>query len=168
MIIAPHHINYVVSDMDVSLEFFTRALNLEIVQDAIRENLSSYDEMFGAKNIRLRVALLQLPQLPLFLELFEMLNPPGQKRSQEFSWVGASHLAFQVSSVDDEYVRIKQLGYHFRSSPVDVWRDGKFIARGCYLLDPDGTAIELFELDAARSEMVMPKAANGLLKEVKT
>lgn len=168
MIIAPHHINYVVSDMDVSLGFFTRALKLEIVQDAIRENLSSYDEMFGAKNIRLRVALLQLPQLSLFLELFEMLNPPGQKRSQEFNWVGVSHLAFQVSNMDAEYARIQQLGYRFRSSPVDVWRDGKFIARGCYLLDPDGTVIELFELDAARSQMVMPRAENRLINEVKT
>ena len=70
--------------------------------------------------------------------------------------------------MDAEYARIQQLGYRFRSSPVDVWRDGKFIARGCYLLDPDGTVIELFELDAARSQMVMPRAENRLINEVKT
>ena len=154
-ILRPHHTNYCVSNIDESIKFNRDGLGFELVQDAVRENIESYDVIFNHPGMKLRVALFQLPNLEMFLELFEMINPRREEREQHFRFVGSPHVAYQVEDIDALHEHMTGLGYKFLNPPVKVIRDGITIARGAYLLDPDGIIVELFEL-APEDQMVMP------------
>lgn len=154
-IIKPHHTNYCVSDLDRSIKFYRDGLGFELVQDVMRENIESYDVIFNHPGMKIRVALFQMPNLEMFIELFEMINPRREEREQHFRFVGSSHVAYQVEDIDAFYTHITGMGYTFLNPPVKVIRDGQTIAKGAYLEDPDGLIIEIFEC-APEDHMVMP------------
>ena len=66
-IVKPHHVNYVVSDLDRSIAFYRDALGFKLIQDSLREDLPSYDTLMGVKGVRLRVALFELPCTDILL-----------------------------------------------------------------------------------------------------
>ena len=54
-----HHHGFTVSDMDESVHFYCDLLGLELIQDALRENIPSYDRILGYKDVKLRVVILK-------------------------------------------------------------------------------------------------------------
>ena len=91
------------------------------------------------------MALLRHPVNEFLLELFQYENPRGRKRELDNTFVGASHVAFEVEDIDAEYQTLKAAGYTSINPPVDVERDGRIAARAMYALDPDGISIEMFQ-----------------------
>ncbi len=141
-----HHHGFTVSDMDRSIRFYCDLLGLEIIQDALRENIPSYDQMLGYEDVKLRVVILKDANESVLIELIQYLNPPSQERQVQNHFVGASHLAFEVDDIDDIYRRLRDGGYRFISDGVvDVVREGRLVARGIYALDPDNISLELFQ-----------------------
>ncbi len=140
-----HHHGFTVSDLEQSLAFYRDVLHLELVRVSERRNLPSYDQIIGHDHIALKVALLQHPVNEFLLELFQYENPPGHKRELDNTFVGASHLAFEVDDIDAEYRALKAAGYDTINPPVDVERDGTVVARAMYALDPDGITVEMFQ-----------------------
>ena len=145
MFLKTHHVNYVVSDLDVTIPFYRDVLGFKLVQDVMRENIPSYDAILGHPNVKLRVALFQLPNVDVFLELFQCFSPELVRQPVGYHYLGSSHIAYEVDDIDAEHQRIADLRFSFINQPIDVMRDGQFVARTAYLKDPDGIIIELFQ-----------------------
>jgi glyoxylase I family protein len=139
-----HHTGFTVSDMDRAIPFYRDLLGLRLVQDAIRENLPSYDEILGFPNVKIRVALF-LDAHDRMLELVEYLHPRREVRDLKNTYVGAAHMSFAVADLDREYERLKAGGVRFNSPPVRVMREGKYLGKSLYMFDPDGITVELYE-----------------------
>ena len=157
MFLSTHHVNYVVSDLDKTIPFYRDLLGFKLVQDVIRENLPSYDEILGHPDVKLRVALFQLPGAAVFLELFQCFSPALVRQPVGYHYLGSSHIAYEVDDIDTEYQRITAAGFSFINEPVDVMRDGKFVARTAYFRDPDGIVIELFQC-SPEATMIKPES----------
>lgn len=139
-----HHTGFTVSDMDRAIPFYRDLLGLRLVQDAIRENLPSYDEILGFPNVRIRVALF-LDAHERMLELVEYLHPRREVRDLKNTYAGAAHVSCAVEDLDREYERLKASGVRFNSPPVQVMREGKCLGKSLYMFDPDGITVELYE-----------------------
>ena len=142
----PHHTSFSVSDMDQSIEFYRDLLGLDLIQDVVRENVPAYDEILGMPDVKLRIALIRMGNRSHLLELIEYIHPRCQKRELRNTFVGAAHLCFIVADLDKEYQRLETYGAGFTSPPVEIVRDGQYMGKGLYMLDPDGISIEILEL----------------------
>ena len=140
-----HHHGFTVSNLERSVPFYRDVLGLEVVRTSERKNLPSYDTILGYDNVHLNVVILTHPVNDFVLELFQYENPPGTKRVLGNHFVGASHVAFEVDDIDEEYARITAAGYTSINPPVDVDRGGVIVARAMYALDPDGISVEMFQ-----------------------
>lgn len=145
LIKACHHHGFTVSDLERSVEFYRDVLGLELIRVSERSNLPSYDHLLGFEDVKLKVALLRIPASDFLLELFEYVNPPNIMRELNNNFVGASHVAFEVGDLDGIYDAICAAGYSSIAPPIDIVRDGRPVARGIYVLDPDGISIEMFQ-----------------------
>ena len=139
-----HHHGFTVLDLENSLRFYRDFLELELVRVSERKDLPSYDQIIGHADIHLHVALLRHPDGTL-LELFQNQNPKGRSRPLDNTFVGASHMAFEVEDIDAVFSEMTASGFESINPPVDVERDGTVVARAMYALDPDGISLELFQ-----------------------
>ena len=139
-----HHFGFTVSDGDRAIAFYRDLLGLRLIQDAVRENLPSYDQILGFPNVKIRV-LLFLDAHDCMLELVEYLHPRREVRELKNTYVGAAHPSFAVTDLDGEYDRLKAAGVRFNSAPVEVRRDGQYLGKSLYMFDPDGITVELYE-----------------------
>ena len=144
-VIKCHHHGFTVSDAERSITFYRDLLGLELVRVSERRDLPSYDRMLGHDNVVLKVAILCHPVNDFILELVEYKNPVGRNRELDNSFIGSSHLAFEVDDVDVVYELFRDAGYGAINPPVDVERDGIAVARAMYGLAPDGISIEIFQ-----------------------
>jgi catechol 2,3-dioxygenase-like lactoylglutathione lyase family enzyme len=81
----------------------------------------------------------------LTLELIQYVSPPGDRPSLPTVNVGVAHLSFIVADIDEEYRRLAGHGVEFISPPVDISEGMNKGGRACYLKDPDGITLELFQ-----------------------
>ena len=59
---------------------------------------------------------------------------------------GSGHLCLYVDDVEEMHARLVSLGFHARSEQVvDITAGPNAGARSCYMADPDGYAVELFQ-----------------------
>jgi catechol 2,3-dioxygenase-like lactoylglutathione lyase family enzyme len=162
MLHRPHHVNYVVSDLDRSIPYYRDTLDLKLIQDAMRENLPSYDRLMAEEGVRLRVALFQLPNSPLLLELFQFFHPETIRQQVGYHGLGSSHLAYEVQDLAALHRRLLEGGHRVISPPTDIVRDEKLLGSGMYALDPDGIVLEMFEPnETGRREVPASKPAQG-------
>jgi catechol 2,3-dioxygenase-like lactoylglutathione lyase family enzyme len=143
-----HHHKFMVSDLSRSVAFYRDLLGFELMYEAERANLPAYDTIIGFPDIRLKIALLKLPDESI-LALIEYLNPPARTRELQPYFVGSSALCLVVDDIAADHRRLSAAGARFQSPPVDIVRDGKLAAKACYLYDPDGISLELYEMPAA-------------------
>ena len=141
-----HHISYTVSDIDRSVAFYRDVLNFKLIHVVERRNLPSYDTILGYPNVEVRIAAFELPGSKITLELMQFRNPRPLARDQDFRYVATSHIAYLVDDIDAEYQRIKTLGGRFVSEVAEIHREGKYIGKAVFLLDPDGILIEPMQL----------------------
>jgi len=140
-----HHHSFTVSDMDRSIQFYRDLLGLELIQDAVRADLESYDRIVGYKNVDLRIVMLREREGGFIVELIQYRNPPGKTRELQNYYVGASHVCFLVDDLEAEYNRLSAAGVRFTSPPVEIVRDGKLVGCALYLSDPDRITVELYQ-----------------------
>jgi len=139
-----HHFKLSVTDMDRSIHFYRDLLGMELLYDALRENLPAYDKIIGYANVKIRIAGLKAPG-GVMICLMQYHNPPMRQRPQDNYYQGAAGIAFEVRNIDADYARLTAAGVHSRSEPVTIVREGKAVAKGCYMHDPDGVTIELYQ-----------------------
>lgn len=138
-------IGITVSDMDRSLDFYTRVLHFSKVSD---EELSgeNYEQLKSIFGLRMRVARLQLGDEQI--ELTEYLAPKGRpvppdSRSND-RWF--QHIAIIVRDMDAAYAWLRQNKIRYASSApqtLPAWNKNAGGIRAFYFRDPDDHIVEI-------------------------
>jgi len=138
------HGGITVRDMDRSLVFYRDGLGLEEEFDRVLD-APYLKEVLGVEFERLRVVYLRVPAGG-FVELLEYAGVermPAAARPVDY---GAGHLCLYVDDAEGMHRHLVELGFRARSARVvDITAGPNQGARSCYMLDPDGYAVELFQ-----------------------
>ena len=122
-----HHIAIICSDYQVSKNFYTEILGLNIIREVYREERKSYklDLAIGDDYV---------------IELFSFPNPP--KRPSRPESCGLRHLAFAVENVEEKRTELLQKGIDCEEIRIDEFTDKKFF----FTADPDDLPLEFYEM----------------------
>ena len=122
-----HHIAIICSDYQVSKNFYTEVLGLNIIREIYREERQSY---------KLDLAI----DDDYVIELFSFPNPP--KRPSRPESCGLRHLAFAVENVEEKRTELLQKGIDCEEIRIDEFTEKKFF----FIADPDDLPIEFYEM----------------------
>jgi len=147
-------IGITVSDLDRSVEFFSRVLTFEKVSE-IEVAGSEFEHLQGVFGARVRIARLKLGGE--FIELTEYLAPRGRPvpidmRSND-RWF--QHIAIIVSDMNQAYQRLRQHKVeHASSGPQRLpdWNPNAGGIEAFYFRDPDGHHLEILEFPAGKGD----------------
>lgn len=143
MITGVHHFALTVSDMERALTFYRDLFGLEVLSD--REVERGYVEQITAvPEAHLRIV--HLAAYGKQVELLEYLRPRGAQQARELPDAGSAHLCFVSNDLDSDVERLRGAGVTFRSLPVETTNGPNRGARGVYVEDPDGNAVEIVQL----------------------
>ncbi len=153
-----------VSDIDRSLEFFSKVLSFEKVSD-VEVAGSEYERLQGVFGARMRIARMRLGDE--VIELTEYLTPKGRpipvdSRSND-QWF--QHIAIVVSDMDKAYQQLRaHKVQHTSTGPQRIpdWNKTAAGIKAFYFKDPDGHNLELIYFPSGKGN---PKwqQANGRL-----
>jgi len=122
-----HHIAISVKDLEKSIEF--------------------YEDIFGLKELKrftkegrdMEAAILKLGSIEL--EIFQFKDfSKGKNDLSNLKITGLKHIGFEVDSVDRIYNKLKD-----KKINIDEPKKGTTCKKYCFLKDPDGISIELYE-----------------------
>lgn len=122
-----HHIAIICSNFEVSKDFYTRILGLNIIQENYRANRESYKldlELAGQ----------------YIIELFSF--PKYVQRPSRPEALGLRHLAFAVENIDQSVEWLLKQNVEVESIRIDEYTGKRFT----FFNDPDGLPIELYEM----------------------
>ncbi len=137
------HVGISVFDLEESVKFYTEVMGMDSDYEAYHKS-DAISSVVGVKDAEANVKVVKKGSIKL--ELIDYGNE--EKKQQEQSKhkdqdsLGLIHVAFAVDDVDEEYERIKALGYEFNSEPTVTRPDGPRIA---YFRGPDNVVIELYQ-----------------------
>lgn len=126
MITGMHHIAIICSDIQQSIDFYTRVFGFNVIRKTYREERNSW-----------KVDLNHTAQIQL--ELFTFADAPPRPSYPEA--IGLRHIAFQVDNLEKICAHILQLGLQTETIRTDAFTGKRFT----FLADPDGLPIELYE-----------------------
>ncbi|MGE5893365.1 MAG: VOC family protein [bacterium] len=157
-------IGMTVSDMDRSVEFFSKVLAFEKVSD-VEFHQEQFDRLTGIFGARVRIVTMRLGEETI--ELTEYLTPPGRpipvdSRSND-RWF--QHIAIAVRDMDAAYVRLRQSGVKPISTEpqrIPDWNKGAAGIRAFYFRDPDNHALELIYFPPGKGDPRWQKNTDAL------
>lgn len=143
------HFSFTVSDIDRSVDWYVDVLGLELVHRQRGDNEYTRT-LVGFPDAVLEIALLRVPGViprrsSHMLELLQYVCPVAGLRAPATNNVGAAHLAFVVDDLQSEFERLRERGVRFVSPPVQIVEGVNAGAATCYLRDPDGITLEMFQ-----------------------
>lgn len=121
-----HHIAIIVSDYEVSKDFYVNKLGFQIVRENYRPERNDW-------KLDLKV------NKTTELEIFGVKNPPARVTRPEAA--GLRHLAFFTDNIEETVAELKEKGIMTEPIRVDEFSGKKFT----FFADPDGLPIELHE-----------------------
>lgn len=142
---AVESVGMTVSDMDKSVEFYSKVLSFKKVSD-VEVLGTEYEQLQGLFGVRLRVVRMQLGSE--FIELTKYLTPKGRpipvdSRSND-RWF--QHIAIAVSDMDKAYQHLRQYKVqHASTAPQRIpdWNRAAAGIRAFYFKDPDSHNLEI-------------------------
>ncbi len=138
------HGGITVSDMDRSLAFYRDGLGLETAFDRILDG-PYLPVVLGLEFTHIRAVYLHIPGGG-FVELLEYVGIERMSAASRPCDYGAGHLCLYVDDVAAMHARLVAFGFNARSAEVvDITAGPNTGARSCYMTDPDGYAVELFQ-----------------------
>ena len=144
------HFSFTVSDIEASIDWYTRVLGLELVHRQRQEN--EYTQILvGIPGAVLEVAQFAVPGVPParsthMLELVEYVTPRGPAIAPLApNIVGCPHLALMVTDIHERHGRMVEAGVVFRNPPVAITEGANKGGYACYFHDPDGITLELLQ-----------------------
>ena len=148
MVRAIDHVTIVVSDLDRSVDFYTRVLDFKKTGSAHLEG-KWIESVVGLKGVKAEVAYLELNKDNPRLELLCFQSPKSKAVAANSiaSTIGMRHLAFRVKDIGEMKKRLEEAGAKVVGDPAAVPLD---VDSGdsrrkvlFYFLDPDGVLLEL-------------------------
>ena len=139
---ALHHIAIACANLERSQAFYQAVFGLDVLVDyGATEPFAKRDRLLGITDVANRAMLLGNDQMRI--ELIEFTAPTDQsKSSPAVNRLGISHIAVQTDDIERDYARLRDLGVHCNSEPIDF---GTVTA--VYSRDPDGNTIEWLQID---------------------
>jgi len=121
-----HHLAIIARDYEKSKDFYTRILELSLINEVYREERDSYkcDVKIGGGQI----------------ELFSFTNPPERLDNPEAT--GLRHLCFAVDNIKEAVRWLEEKEVVCEEIRVDPLTGKQFT----FFKDPDGLPLELYEL----------------------
>ena len=138
-----YHTGFVVHDLETSVKFYTEVLGLEVVRRMEREG-PFIEQVLGFEQAHIIGAFLSMAY-GHSLELIQYLVPPSGHGKVERNDLGATHLAFWVSNIEECHARMSERGLKFISPPASFVQDGVVVRKAAYAQDPDGNWLEFVE-----------------------
>ena len=144
------HFSFTVSDIERSVDWYTRVLELQLVHRQRQDNEYTC-KLVGIPGAILEVAQFAVPGVPParsthMLELVEYIEPRGRDLGElATNSVGCAHLALMVDDIHERYVRMGAQGVPFRNPPVAITAGANEGGFACYFCDPDGITLELLQ-----------------------
>jgi catechol 2,3-dioxygenase-like lactoylglutathione lyase family enzyme len=144
-----------VSDIDRSIDFYSRVLSFEKVSD-VEVDGSAYEHLEGVFALRMRVVQMRLGEESI--ELSEFLAPkgrpiPADSRSND-RWF--QHIAIITSDMDRAYNWLRQNKVRHVSSGPQLLPDYLKAAAGIrafYFEDPDGHPLEVLQFPSDKGDL---------------
>lgn len=121
-----HHVAIIASDYEKSRHFYTKILELPILNEEYREERASY-------KLDLKVGNTQI-------ELFSFPSPPERVNNPEAA--GLRHLCFKVKYVEKTVEWLKEKGVQCEEIRVDASSGKQYT----FFKDPDELPLELYEI----------------------
>jgi catechol 2,3-dioxygenase-like lactoylglutathione lyase family enzyme len=144
------HFSFTVSDIERSVDWYTRVLGLRLVHRQRQEN-DYTPVLVGIPGAVLEVAQFAVPGVPParsthMLELVEYVRPLGNDHAESATnSVGCAHLALLVTDIHARHERMLAHGVVFRNPPVAITEGANAGGYACYFHDPDGITLELLQ-----------------------
>lgn len=144
------HFSFTVSDIERSIDWYTRVLGLSLVHRQRQDNAYTRT-LVGMPDAILEVAQFAVPGvLPTrsthVLELVEYVQPRGVALGVvPTNSVGAAHFALMVTDVHARHARMVEQHVAFRSPPVPITEGVNRGGFTCYFSDPDGITLEMLQ-----------------------
>ena len=147
-------IGMTVSDMDTSVDFYSRVLSFEKVSDA-EVTGEDYERLQGVFGLRMRVVRMRLGDE--FIELTEYLAPKGRpvpidSRSND-RWF--QHIAIITSDKDQAYALLRRNKVeHASTGPQRLpdWNKNAGGIKAFYFRDPDKHWLEILQFPAGKGD----------------
>jgi len=147
-------IGMTVSDMDASVDFYTRVLSFEKVSD-VEVTGVDYERLEGVFGLRMRVVRMRLGDE--FIELTEYLTPKGRpvpvdSRSND-RWF--QHIAIITSDMEKAYALLRQNKVeHASTGPQRLpdWNKNAGGIKAFYFRDPDKHWLEILQFPPDKGE----------------
>jgi catechol 2,3-dioxygenase-like lactoylglutathione lyase family enzyme len=144
------HFSFTVSDIERSIDWYTRVFGLELVHRQRQDN--EYTQILvGIPGAVLEVAQFAVPGVPParsthMLELVEYVTPHGEPAAPlAVNSVGCPHLALMVDDIHARYARMREQGVEFVNPPVEITAGANAGGFTCYFRDPDGITLEILQ-----------------------
>ena len=149
------HFSFTVSNIEASIDWYTRVLGLELVHRQRQANVYT-PILVGIPGAVLEVAQFAVPGVPParsthMLELVEYVTPHGPTFGPlPPNSVGCPHLALLVTDIHKRYQRMRESGVAFRNPPVEITEGANVGGFSCYFHDPDGITLEILQPSPGR------------------
>lgn len=144
---ALHHVGISTLDLDRLVAFYRNVFGFEILtRSEWPIGFRDADEALALTNSAASMVMLRLGDV--HLELFEFVEPrPAPVDAKRpITGVGINHICLVVDDLAAAHAQLEAAGVWFHSSPKNIG-DGPF----AYCRDPDGNAIELWQLPTEES-----------------
>ena len=152
-------IGMTVSDMDASIDFYSRVLSFEKISD-VEVAGEDYERLQGVFGLRMRVVRMRLGDE--FIELTEYLTPKGRpvpvdSRSND-RWF--QHIAIITSDMDKAYALLRQNKVeHASTGPQRLpdWNKNAGGIKAFYFRDPDKHWLEILQFPEGKGDQKWQK-----------
>jgi catechol 2,3-dioxygenase-like lactoylglutathione lyase family enzyme len=164
LVTAVDSIGLTVSDLDRSVEFYSKVLSFDKVSE-VETAGPAYEQLHGVFGLRVRTARMRLGDE--YLELTEFLAPKGRpapvdSRSND-RWF--QHVAIIVSDMDRAYKWLRQHKVqHASSGPQRLpdWNPNAGGIEAFYFRDPDGHPLEVLAFPSGKGNKKWHRATDEL------
>jgi len=151
MITGVHHFSFSVTDIDQTIDFYTKVLGATLKSRARTKYDTLGTELFGAKwgldqeQADIKQAVMWVGSSKV--EFIEYLDPKARPYHKNPSIAGSAHMAFKVDNMEETRKKLEEAGVEFHS-PINIFmEEGKSEWKWCYFRGPDGIIMELVEQD---------------------
>lgn len=149
MITAVHHFSFSVTNIERTVEFYTKVLEVALQSRGRNKYETLGRALFGTKwGVNQAQADLELAVMNIGgtrVEFIEYKDPKAQAYHKNPSIAGSAHLAFKVDNIEETRKKLEDVGVEFHSPIQSYLEEGKIEWKWCYFRDPDGIALELVE-----------------------
>ena len=135
-----HHVGFTVSDMDRSIEFYTKKLGFTLY-DRWTEPAEGEQTGLGMGVPGAKIELAQVTGYGCMLEMIQYLGEhAGSTERIEPNHVGLGHVAFLVDNMKEFKQNMEAVGVEFCSEPIEL-----STSSWVHFYDPDGIRVEVME-----------------------